>query len=167
MDDVKTTADPGKKKVLRRIGILCTGAAVLLALLVIGIHLLNGNSNRPAPVLVADKSHYEMFEVRTGEVLLSYQITLRNETGEDLNDFALRAMLQQDYKSGYILSPAASVRQWGQNAGTTFSLPDGQTRTFDLTLTAQYFRNDKSPSKALPELYIVYPDGSEGKIETR
>ena len=165
MEDVRTISETGKKKTLRRILILFAAAVVLLVLLVLGLKLLSRQSSQPAPVLVAEKSHYQMFEVRNNEILLGYEITLRNETGKDLEDFALRATLQEDYKNGYILSPNASVRQWNQNAGTTFTLTAGQTRTFDLVIAAPYFRNSKEPSKTLPELYIIYPDGSEGKIE--
>lgn len=167
MEDVKTISEAGKKKTLRRIVILCSAIVILLVLLILGLRLLSGHGsiNQPAPVLIAEKSHYQMFEVRTGEILLGYEITLRNDSDKDLEDFALRGTLREDYKSGFILDPNASVRQWNQNAGTTFTLTAGQTRTFDLVLVAPFFRNAGEPSKVLPELYIIYPDGSEGKIE--
>lgn len=166
MEDVKTISESGKKKTLRRIVILCSAIVILLVLLIAGLRLLSGHnsSNRPAPVLIAEKSHYQMFEVRTNEILLGYEITLRNDSDEALEDFALRGTLQEDYKSGFILDPNASVRQWNQNGGTTFTLAAGQTRTFDVVLVASYFRNAGKPSKVLPELYIIYPDGTEGKI---
>ncbi len=106
-----------------------------------------------------------MFEERTDEVLLTYAVTLRNDTDTDMPDFALRAVLQSDYKSGYILSPDASVRIWGEQY-STFSLAAGETKTFDLILTAKFHKTQRTASGELPQLFAIYPDGSEGRIES-
>ena len=138
-------------------------AALLLVLLIVGTKVLSSGSRQSAPVLIAEQSHYEMYEIRTGEILLTYEITLQNNTGSDLTDFAMRGVLQDDYKSGYLLDSAATVKEWGTKS-TLFSLKNGETKTFTLVLTAPYYRNDKKASGTLPQLYAVYPDGSEGKI---
>lgn len=150
------------KKVWLPILIVFGVVVLLLVLLIAGVKTLSAGG-KTAPVLLADQSHYEMYEIRTGEILLMYEVTLRNDTGNDLTDFAMRGVLQEDYKSGYLLDPAATVREWGTKS-TLFSLKNGETKTFDIILTAPYFRNSKEASGALPQLYAVYPDGSEGKI---
>ncbi len=154
-----------KKKVWLPIAIVLFVAALVVALLIFGTKALHKNGNQPAPVMLAEQSHYSMFEERTNEVLLTYSVTLRNDTGADLTDFALRAVLQSDYKSGYLLSPDARVRMWGEQY-STFSIPAGETRTFDLILTAKFHKTRRTASGDLPQLYAVFPDGSEGRIET-
>lgn len=158
------TPTEGKKKVWLPIVIVFGAAALVLILLIVGTKALNKNGAQPAPVMLAQSSHYSMYEERTNETLLTYSVTLRNDTGEDLTDFALRAVLQSDYKSGYLLSPDASVRQWGQQY-STFSLAAGETQTYDLILTAKFHKTQRTASGDLPQLFAVYPDGSEGRIE--
>ena len=153
-----------QKKVWLPIAVVSLVLALALVLLIFGVKMLGKNGSQPAPVMLANRSHYEMYETRTDTVLLTYSVTLRNETGHDLQDFALRGVLQSDYKSGYLLSADASVRQWGE-ANSTFSLASGETRTIDLILTARYHSTNRTASGDLPQLYAVYPDGSEGKIE--
>ena len=152
-----------KKKIWLPVGIIFVLAAVVVALLVLGTKALHRNGSRPAPVMLSQSSHFSMYEERSDEVLLTYAVTLRNDTGEDLEDFALRAVLQSDYKNGYLLSPDAKVRMWGEQY-STFSLEAGETKTFDLILTAPFHKTQRTRSGDLPQLYAVFPDGSEGRI---
>lgn len=154
------------KKIWLPILIVFGIVALLLVLLVVGTKVLSADGSQNAPVLLAEQSHYEMYEIRSGEILLTYEITLQNNTGSDLVDFAMRGILQDDYKSGYLLDSAATVREWGTKS-TVFSLKNGETKTFTLVLTASYYRNDKEASGTLPQLFAVYPDGTEGKISIR
>ena len=160
----KTSASAGKRKVWVTIVIVCVVLLAALVALIIGMQRIGQNGSQPAPVLVAESSRYEMFETRPDSVLLTYSVTLRNDTQEDLRDFALRATLQSDYKSGYLLSPEATVRKWGEK-NSTFTLAAGETRTIDLILTAKYHKTQRTASGDLPQLYAVYPDGSEGRVE--
>ena len=163
-NEVNTPEQGNKKKVWIPIVIVIVVLAAVLAALFFGMHRLGQNGSQPAPVLLAGSSHYEMYETRPDSVLLTYSITLRNDTDEDLRDFALRATLQSDYKNGYLLSPEATVRQWGEK-NSTFTLAAGETQTFDLILTAQYHKTTRTASGDLPQLYAIYPDGSEGVIK--
>lgn len=163
-NEVKPNASAGKKKVWAPIVIVSILLIGALVALVMGMQRIGQNGSQPAPVLLADRSHYEMYETRPDSVLLTYSVTLRNDTDEELRDFALRATLQSDYKSGYLLSPEATVRKWGEK-NSTFTLAAGATQTLDLILTAKYHKTERTASGDLPQLYAVYPDGSEGKIE--
>lgn len=154
-----------QKKVWLPVAIVLLLAALVVIFLVFGTKAIQKNGGRPAPVMLAQQSHYSMYEERSGEVLLTYCVTLRNDTGEDLRDFSLRGELQSDYKSGYLLSPDAKVRRWGEQY-STFTLASGETQTFDLILTAKFHKTQRTASGDLPELYAIYPDGSEGRIET-
>ena len=153
-----------KRKVWLPVVIVLLIAAAVVTLLILGTKALHKNGSQPAPVMIADQCHYSMYEERSTEVLLTYSVTLRNDTGEDLQDFALRAVLQSDYKNGYILSPDANVRMWGEQY-STFSLAAGETKTYDLILTARFHKTQRTASGDLPQLYAVYPDGSEGRID--
>ncbi|MBQ7541708.1 MAG: hypothetical protein IJT44_05390 [Clostridia bacterium] len=155
---------PKKKNVWLPIVVIVGVLAVLLALLIVIVGKVGQNGSQPAPVMVAGSSHFEMYETRTDTVLLTYSITLRNETDQDLRGFALRGVLQTDYNKGYILSPEATVRQWGE-VTSTFTIKSGEAKTYDLILTAKYHRTQRTASRELPQLYAVYPDGSEGLIE--
>ena len=154
-----------KKKVWLPIVIVLILAALVVTLLALGTKALHKNGSQPAPVMVAQSSHFSMYEERTNEVLLTYSVTLRNDTDKDMPDFALRGVLQPQYKNGYILSPDASVRMWGEQY-STFSLAAGETKTYDLILTAKFHKTQRTLSGDLPQLYAVFPDGSEGRIET-
>ena len=156
---------PKKRSVWVPIAVVGGVAIVLLALLIAGTRLLSANSSVEAPVLLTDGSEYRMYELRNSDVLLSYTITLRNPTDEDMT-FALRAVLAQDAKSGYLTSENATVR--GQDGEESFDLPQGQARSFELVLTAPHpkYGGAEKPSGELPQLYAVFPDGSEGKIDT-
>ena len=162
-NETKTPAPADKKKVWLPIVIVCVVLIAALVALIVGMQKVGQNGSQAAPVMLAQSSHYEMYETRSDSVLLTYSVTLRNETDEDLCDFALRATLQSDYKSGYLLAPEASVRKWGE-ANSTFTIPAGQTQTLTLILTAKYHKTERTASGDLPQLYAVYPDGSEGKI---
>ena len=156
--------EPKKRSVWAPVAVVGGMAVVLLVLLVVGTRLLAQNSNAAAPVLLRDGSGYRMYELRNDDALLSYTIKLRNSTDQDMT-FTLRAVLPQDKKSGYLSSEDAAVRT--QDGEETFSLPSGQTKSFDVILTAPHTRygGADAPSGALPQLYAVFPDGSEGKIE--
>ncbi len=153
-----------KKRVWLSVGIILVLIAAVVALLVLGTKALHRNGSRPAPVMLTQSSHFSMYEERSDEVLLTYAVTLRNDTGEDLPDFALRGVLQSDYKNGYLLSPDAKVRKWGEQY-STFSLAAGETKTFDLILTAKFHKTKRTLSGDLPQLFAVFPDGSEGRID--
>ena len=56
------------------------------------------------------------------------------------------------------------MRQWGE-VTSTFTIKSGEAKTYDLILTAKYHRTQRTASRELPQLYAVYPDGSEGLIE--
>ena len=155
---------PKKKNVWLPIAVVLGVAVLVVILLVVGTKALHKNGSQPAPVMLADQSNYSMYEERSDEVLLTYAVTLRNDTGKDLTDFALRAVLQSDYRSGYLLSPDAKVRMWGEQY-STFSIPAGETKRFDLILTAKFHKTKRTASGDLPQLYAIYPDGSEGLIE--
>ena len=152
-----------KKKVWPPVVIVIVLAAAVVTLLALGTNALRKNGTQPAPVMVAKSCHFSMYEERSDEVLLTYSVTLRNDTGADLEDFALRGVLQSDYKSGYLLSPDAKVRMWGEQY-STFSLSAGETKTYDLILTARFHKTQRTASGDLPQLYAVFPDGSEGRI---
>lgn len=154
-----------RRKVWLPVVIVLAIAAAVVAILVFGMRSLHNGSGQSAPVMVRSSSHYSMYEERSGEVLLTYAVTLRNDTGKDLQDFSLRAELQSDYKSGYLLSPDATVRMWGEQY-STFSLDKGETTTFDLILTARFHKTRRTASGDLPQLYAVFQDGSEARIET-
>ena len=141
-------------------------AVVLLALLIVGTKLLAKNSSVTSPILLSDGSGYKMYELRNDDALLSYTVRLRNPTDEDMT-FTLRAVLAQDAKSGYLASEDATVR--AQDGAERFTLPKGQTKSFDIVLTAPHpkYGGAEAPSGALPQLYAVFSDGSEGKIETQ
>jgi hypothetical protein len=153
-----------KKNVWLPVGIILILAAAVVALLALGTRALHKNGSHPAPVMLAQSSHFSMYEERPDEVLLTYCVTLRNDTDEDLGDFALRAVLQSDYKKGYLLSPDAKVRMWGEQY-STFSLAAGETKTYDLILTAKFHKTQRTRTGDLPQLFAVFPDGSEGRIE--
>ena len=153
-----------KKKVWLPILVVLLIAALVVVLLIVVTNALHKNGSRPAPVMISGESHYAMYEERSDEVLLTYSVTLRNDTDEALDGFALRAVLQSDYKSGYLLSPDARVRQWGEQY-STFSMAAGETKTYDLILTAKFHKTQRTASGDLPQLYAVFPDGSEGRIE--
>ena len=156
---------PKKRSVWVPIAVVGGVAVVLLALLITGTRLLAENSSVTAPVLLTDGSEYRMYELRNNDALLSYTITLRNPTNEDMT-FTLRAVLAQDAKSGYLSSENATVRS--RDGEESFTLPQGQNESFELVLTAPHpkYGGAEMPSCALPQLYAVFPDGSEGKIET-
>ena len=109
--NVERQAEKPRAKVWAPIALVLLIAALIVVLLIVGSKILGKNDGK-APVLLAQQSSYSMYEERSDEVLLTYSITLRNDTGEDLTDFALRAELQSDYKSGYILAPEATVRRY-------------------------------------------------------
>ncbi len=153
-----------KKKIWLPVGIILILAAAVVALLVLGTRALHQNGSHPAPVMLAQSSRFSMYEERSDEVLLTYSVTLRNDTDEDLRDFALRAVLQSDYKKGYLLSPDAKVRMWGEQY-STFSLAAGETKSYDLILTAKFHRTQRTRSGDLPQLFAIFPDGSEGRID--
>ena len=153
-----------KKKVWLPVVIVLALAALVVTLLILGTRALHKNVSQPAPVMLAESCRFSMFEERPDEVLLTYSVALRNDTGTDLTDFALRGVLQTDYKSGYLLSPDAKVRMWGEQY-STFSLKAGETKTYDLILTAPFHKTQRTASGDLPQLYAVFPDGSEGRIE--
>ena len=155
---------PKKKNVWLPVAVVLGFAVLVVVLLVVGTKALHKNGSQPAPVMIASESRYSMFEERSDEVLLTYSVTLRNDTDEDMSDFALRAVLQSDYENGYILSPDASVRMWGEQY-STFSLAAGETQTVDLILTAKFHKTQRTASGDLPQLFAVFSDGSEGKIE--
>ena len=159
------TPNTQKRKIWIPVAVVLGIAALVVALLAVGTRALHKNGSQPAPVMIADQCHYSMYEERSTEVLLTYSVTLRNDTGEDLQDFALRAVLQSDYKSGYLLSPDAKVRQWGEQY-STFSMAAGETKTYDLILTAPFHKTQRTASGDLPQLFVVYPDGSEGIVRT-
>lgn len=154
------------KKVWLPVVIVLAIAALVVVLFALAPKMLDKDYGRPAPVMLVKQSSFSMYEERPDEVLLTYSVTLRNDTGSDLPEFALRAELQSDYKSGYILSPNASVRMWGQQ-NSTFSLAAGETTTYDLILTAKFHRTQRTASGELPQLYAVFPDGTEGRIEKK
>ena len=141
-------------------------AVVLLVLLIVGTRLLAQNSSVAAPILLKDGSGYKMYELRNDYALLSYTVKLLNPTEEDMT-FTLRAVLSQDAKSGYLSSEVAAVR--AQSGEESFTLQKGQTKSFDIVLTAPHpkYGGADAPSGALPQLYAVFPDGSEGKIEAQ
>lgn len=156
---------PKKKSVWLPIAVVLGIAALVVVLLALGTRAVRKNGTQPAPVMLAQQCHYSMYEERSDEVLLTYSVTLRNDTGKDLTGFAMRGVLQTDYKNGYILSPDAKVRMWGEQ-NSTFSMAAGETKTYDLILTAKFHRTQRSASGELPQLFAVYPDGSEGRIDT-
>lgn len=153
-----------KKKVWLPVVLVLLLAAAVVTLLILGTKALHQNGAQPSPVMLAQSSHFSMYEERTDEVLLTYAVTLRNDTDTDLDDFALRGVLQSDYRSGYLLSSDAKVRMWGEQY-STFSLKAGETKTYDLILTAKFHKTQRTASGDLPQLYAVFPDGSEGRIE--
>ena len=156
---------PKKRSVWVPIAVVGGVAVLLLALLIVGTRLLSKNSSAAAPVLLTDGSTYRMYELRNDDALLSYTVKLRTPTDTAMT-FTVRAVLPQDAKSGYLASENATVR--GQNGEKSFTLKQGQTKSFDLVLTAphQKYGGADMPSGALPQLYAVFPDESEGKIET-
>lgn len=148
-----------------KIAILIVAVVAVVAVLVIGItKIVSSPGSAPAPVVVADECHYESYEIRTGEIYLYYHITLKNTTGADIDSFALRAVFEKDNKNGYLLGADASVKQKFSN-NSLFSLKDGETKSFELAFIAPYYKNQKEFSKELPEMYIIYPDGTEGEIQ--
>ncbi len=148
-----------------KIAVLIICAVAVVAAIVIGIvKVVSSPGNAPAPVAVADECHYESYEVRTGEIYLYYTVTLKNTTGADIDNFSLRAVFEDDYKSGYLMGADASVKQKFSN-NSVFSIKNGETKSFELAFIAPYYKNQKEFSKALPEMYIIYPDGSEGEIQ--
>ena len=155
---------PKKKNVWLPIVSIVGVLIVMLVLVIVGVGKIGQKGSQPAPVMLAESSHYEMYESRNDTVLLMYSVTLRNDTDKELKDFALRGVLQADYQNGYILSPDATVRKWGE-VTSTFTLQSGETQTYDLILTAKYHKTQRTASGKLPQLYAVYPDGSEGLIE--
>lgn len=153
------------KKVWLPIVIVGVAAVVVLVLIILGTRMLASNGTKPAPVMLRDESEYVMYESRTGEVLMTYRVTLQNNTGSAIENFALRALLEEDYKSGFVLSSDATVRKSGEQM-SFFTLQDGEKQTFEIVLTTSFYpRSGISPSKALPQLYAVYPDGTEGVIQ--
>ena len=166
--EAKKTAAPDKKRsVWVPVIIVSAAAVVLLVLLIVGARLLSSGSSVSAPVLEAEGSAYRMYELRNRDVLLTYSVRLRNETDKDMEGFTLRAVLPQDRKIGFLFDENGTVRL--QSGEETLSLPAGVTRSFDIVITASYNRINGSdaPSGELPQLYAVYPDGSEGKIEIK
>ena len=155
---------PKKSSVWTSVAIVCGVAVILLVLLIVGTRLLAKNSSVSAPVLLESGSGYRMFELRNDDVLLSYTVKLQNPTDKNMT-FSLRAVLPKDAKSGYLASEDAAVR--GQDGEDSFSLPANETKSFDLVLTAPHrkYGGADTPSGTLPQLYAVFPDGSEGKIE--
>ena len=160
-------AHPSAGKVWAPILIVSGVALTLLVLLIVCGKYLAGGNSAASPVLLTDGSAYRMYELRNDDVLLSYTIKLQNGSGRDLDSVTLRAVLPADAKSGFLRSEDASVRL--QNGEETLSLADGETRSFDIIVTAQYMKYGKTdrPSGALPQFYVVYPDGSEGVIENQ
>lgn len=154
-----------KRRIWMPVAVVLAIAAAVVALLTFGTKMLHKSDIRTAPVMVKTSSHFSMYEERSDTVLLTYTVTLRNGTNKDLSDFALRAELPSDYKSGYLLSPEASVRMWGEEY-STFSLEAGETTSFDLILTARFHKTRRTASGDLPQLYAVFTDGSEARIET-
>lgn len=154
------------RRIWVQIGVIFGVLLVLLAVVILVAAALTSGAKQDAPVMLREQCAYEMYEIRTGEVRLTYRITLQNNTGKDLVDFAMRGVLREDYKSGYLLNSEASVEQWGTRS-KVFTLKDGETQTWDIVLTAPYYRNDNKPSGALPQLYAIYPDGSEAAIRAQ
>ena len=160
------TAARKDRRVWLHIGVIFGVLVVLLAGVILVALALSSGAKQEAPVMLREQCAYEMYEIRTGEVRLTYRITLQNNTGKDLVDFAMRGVLRDDYKSGYLLNADASVEQWGTHS-KVFTLKDGETQTWDIVLTAPYYRNDEKASGALPQLYAIYPDGSEAAIKAQ
>lgn len=164
---METNVNISRKKDKRawvHIGIILGVVAVVLVGLIVGTVMFSRGGSQSAPVMLREQCAYEMYEIRSDTVRLTYRITLQNNTGTDLVNFAMRGVLREDYKSGYLLDDKASVEQWGTHS-KLFTLKDGETQTFDLVLIAPYYRNDEKASGTLPQLYAVYPDGSEGLIK--
>ncbi|MBQ3151160.1 MAG: hypothetical protein IJB86_07965 [Clostridia bacterium] len=154
-----------KDKTGLKIAALVVAFVAVVVAVVVGIaKVVSSPAKAPAPVVVADECHYESYEIRTGEIYLYYHITLKNTTGADIDSFALRAVFEKDHKSGYLLGADASVKQKFSN-NSVFSIKNGETKSFELAFVAPYYKNKKEFSKELPEMYIIYPDGSEGEIQ--
>lgn len=155
---------PKKRSVWLPVAVVGGATVVLLFLLIIGTRLLAQHSNVPAPVLLEGGSGYRMYELRNDDVLLSYTVKLQNPS-EDEMTFTLRAVLPQDAKSGYLAAEDAAVRN--ADGSESFSLPGNTTKSFEIVLTAPYrkYGGADRPSGKLPQLYAVFPDGGEGKIE--
>lgn len=147
-----------------KIAILLVSVVAVVVLIVVGIvKIVTSPASAPAPVVIADESHYEMYEIRTQEICLYYTITLKNTTGQDIDNFALRGVFEKDQKSGYLLDANATVKE-KFSSNSVFSLKNGETKSFELVFIAPYYKNQNTFSKELPEMYIIYPDGTEGEI---
>ncbi len=148
-----------------KIAVLIICAVAVVAAIAFGIaKVFSSPGDAPAPVAIADECHYESYEIRTGEIYLYYTVTLKNTTGADIDNFSLRAVFEKDYKSGYLLGADASVKEKFSN-NSVFSLKNDEAKSFHLAFVAPYYKNQKEFSKELPEMYIIYPDGSEGEIQ--
>ena len=148
-----------------KVAILIMALITVVVVLVVGIvKVVSSPGNAPAPTVLADECHYQSYEVRNNDIYLYYTITLKNTTGNDIDNFALRAVFEKDHKSGYLLGADASVKEKFSN-NSIFSLKEGETKSFNLSFVAPYYKNQKEFSKELPEMYIIYPDGTEGEIQ--
>ncbi|MCR5485102.1 MAG: hypothetical protein K6F09_05865 [Clostridiales bacterium] len=146
--------ETNKKKII--IIAVCVVSVVLIA--VCAILIIKGLSSSSSAVSMdTAKSGYLQYEVRNYRVLLSYDITLKNNSDEDLKDFKIRGVFKSDYASGYILDQNAYAEE-KLTQDKLFSLDAGETKTFHLMFYASYYKNDNAPSRELPSIILEMPE---------
>ncbi len=137
---------------------LISVAAILVA------HKINGNApRRDDPQLVKSQSAYVQYEIRNNAVYLSYNITLKNPSDTEMSGFKINGVFEQDFKSGLILDKNAPAMEKLTRA-KTFTIAAGETKTYNIIFVAPYFRNQQTPSGALPCVVLTTADGRETEI---